>query len=193
MATFQISSTPKKDCVWIRNSHLEKGQVLTCTDVLSTQMQTLFVEIVEEFSQPEAPVWGDWKVSQGNHSQRRVKFLWAVSCWTNSPSQALEAELVQGLPFGIKSALAASEPWTKVKRRKWSLRFDTMAAPEKTWFFSLVINNMSLCQTHSLVCLGLWQCDTDRTGQSKTGAKTLWVQVWFLAKLGGCLSWSSSS
>ena len=43
MATFQTSSIAQADCLWIRHSHREKGQVQTCIHVLSIQMQTLFL------------------------------------------------------------------------------------------------------------------------------------------------------
>lgn len=77
----------------------------------------LFVEI-EEFSQPEALVRGDWKVSQGNHSQRRVEFLWAVSCLNKQPIPNPPAWPGSGTTLWDQAHCRGRKPWAKKNVKK---------------------------------------------------------------------------
>ena len=81
----------------------------TCS--FHSNADTVFVEIVGKFGQPEAPVHGDWKVSRGNHSQRQVEFLGTVSCLNKQP-----------LPSPWGWACSGTTIWDQVHYRgQWAL------------------------------------------------------------------------
>lgn len=155
---------------------------------------TVFVEIVGEFGQPEAPVWGDGKASQGNHSQRRVEFLGTISCLNKQP-----------LPNPRGWAGSGTTLWDQIHYRGQSALDKNKCEESGLWFwlhgrlrnnmvFQSLINNRKPVPNLELmlesILVQTCQCYTARTGGGETGARTPLVEVRLLATWGGCLSWS---
>lgn len=91
----------------------------------------------------------------------------SVSCFQPEqtvPPKPLMLNWCRDHPWGSGPLWRPGSLGQKQVRRKWSLGFDTMAAPETTWVLSLVINKVSLCQTwHSFLglawLLSMWQTE----------------------------------
>lgn len=138
---------------------------------------TVFVERAKEFGPSEAPVWGDWKVSQGNHSQRRVKFLGTISClnkqslpspwgWTGSRTTLWDQVYFRDQWTGDKNKCEESGPWVWLHG----------SSGNNMLFFCLLINNLSLCQTWNSCYLGANMSAWHRTGHGKQEPGLCWLK-----------------
>lgn len=164
----------------------------TCS--FHSNADTVFVEIVGEFGQPEAPVWGDWKASQGNHSQRRVEFLGTISClnkqslpnpwgWAGSGTTLWDQVHYRGQSALDKNNCEESGPWFWLHgRSRNNMVFQSLINDQEP------VPNLEFMPESILV--QTCHRDTARTGGGETWARTPLVEVWLLATRRGCLSWS---
>lgn len=176
MAIFQISSTQSRLLMDPKFSSWKGASPNFSTFSFHSNADTVFVEIVGEFGQPEAPVWGDQKASQGNHSQRRVEFLGTISClnkqpipkpwgWADSGTTLWDQVHYRGQSALDKNKCEESGPWFWLHGR-----------PRNNMVFQSLINNWEPAPNLEFmlesILVQTCQCYTARTGGGETGART---------------------